>query len=100
VVVVYNQNIVEPLMKMSAAEWFKSKNQFLSDHRPDEVVVQGWEWTPNKVVPDQHVVYSAGARKFILFADYSTEGAHRASLDPRQPFHLYLDTLEFKKVPP
>jgi len=92
-VVVYNQNVLDQIMKLRASEWFAKKKQFMNDHRGD-IDVQAWEWIPDQVVPEQNIAYRAGARKVVLFADYASEGEHRAALDPQQRFRLVLDTLD------
>lgn len=89
VVVVYDTKLIEELLKMPASEWFSKKQQFLSDH-PNDVVAQSWEWVPGQPVSPQSINYRAGARKVFLFADYVTEGAHRAAVPPQQPFRLVL----------
>jgi len=92
-VVVYDQGVLDQLLKLRAAEWFNVKDQFLKDHR-DQVFVKGWQWAPSQRVTDQSVPYHSGARKVVLFADYATEGAHREVVDPQQKFHLELDKLD------
>jgi len=37
--------------------------------------------------------------KIAIVADYLREGDHRAALDPQQPFHLTLDTLNLDVRP-
>lgn len=93
VVVVYNKMVLDQLMKLKASEWFAGKSQFLNDHR-DDIAVRGWEWIPNQVVPQQSIEYRAGAQKVVLFADYASDGVHRAAIDPQQSFHLVLDALD------
>ncbi|HYH06467.1 MAG TPA: hypothetical protein VEK11_05325 [Thermoanaerobaculia bacterium] len=94
-VVVYDDKIVDQLLKMPAAEWFKNKKQLRRDFGND-VLVKEWEWIPSQSVDPQTIEYRPGARKVVLFADYATQGDHRAALDPQQPFHLTLDTLEMQ----
>lgn len=91
--VVYDTKVLDQLMKLRASEWFARKQQFLNDYS-NEVTVRGWEWVPSQVVDEQSVPYRSGARKVVLFADYHTEGDHRASIDPQQSFHLVLGPLD------
>jgi len=91
-VVVYDKNVLEQLMKVPAAEWFKKKDQFVNDHRGN-ITVQQWEWTPSQLVPQQTVIYRAGAQKVLLYADYASDGDHRAVVDPQQRFVLVLNKL-------
>jgi len=53
-------------------------------------VQKSWEWTPGQEIPKQTITYHAGAKKVVLFADYQTDGEHRATVDPQQPFRLVL----------
>lgn len=92
-VVVYDTKVLDQLMKLRASEWFARKQQFLNDFS-NEVTVRGWEWVPSQAVDEQSIAYRSGARKVVLFADYHTEGDHRASVDPQQSFHLVLGPLD------
>lgn len=94
-IVVYDDKVLEQLMKMPAAEWFKSKKQLRQDYA-NELLIREWEWIPSQTVEPQTIEYRPGARKVVLFADYGTQGDHRAAIDPQQPFHLNLDTLEMQ----
>jgi hypothetical protein len=98
VVVVYDPIALDQLMKLPARKWFADKKQFENDHR-GQIDVQSWEWAPSQSVGEQSVAYHSGARKIVVFADYLREGDHRAALDPQQPFHLTLDTLNLDVRP-
>jgi type VI secretion system protein len=93
-VVVYDSKLVEQLLKKKAADWFKEKEQFLKDH-PNQVDIHPWEWVPSQGVGELTVPYRAGARKVLLFADYSTDGDHRWVVDPQQRFNLLLGNVDF-----
>jgi type VI secretion system protein len=92
--VVYDGKLVDQLLKMRAADWFVQKAQFVRDH-PKQLMVHGWEWVPSQSVGDLVVPYDSGAKKIVLFADYATDGDHRAVVDPQQPFRLTLGPLDF-----
>lgn len=92
-VVVYDSKVLDQLLKLKSSEWFARKQQLLNDYS-DELAVKGWEWIPSQVVDAQFVPYRSGARKVVLFADYHTDGEHRASIDPQKPFHLVLGPLD------
>ncbi len=94
-VVVCDTKVLDQLLKLKATEWFARKQQFLNDYS-DALAVKGWEWIPNQVVDEQFVPYRSGARKVVLFADYHTDGEHRASVDPQQPFHLVLGPMDLQ----
>lgn len=91
-VLVYDEKLVEGLIKMPASEWFQKKKQYIADH--PAVVVQGWEWVPGQEVDPFKVPYRSGARNVVLFADYNTEGEHRAVVGPPKPFRIVLGERE------
>jgi type VI secretion system protein len=91
---VYDQKLMDDLLKMPAATWFTKKEQFLKDHEND-VVVTHREWAPGQAVAPLSIAYKPGVRKVVLFADYVTEGDHRAVVMPQQPFHLVLGERDF-----
>lgn len=95
VVVLYDATLLEQLLKLRAADWFAQKEQFQKDH-PSQILVRGWEWVPSQPVGRVEVPYSAGARKVVLFADYSSEGTHRQTLEPQQLFKLKLARDDFE----
>lgn len=91
---VYDQKVLDDLVKMRASEWFARRDQYLSDH-PRQVSRTGWEWVPGQPIAPFTLPYQAGLRKIVLFADYHTEGEHRALLHPQQPFRLFLRQQDF-----
>lgn len=93
--VVYNQKLLDELLKLPATDWFAKREQFQKDH-PDDLLVEKWEWIPGQEVPTQSVSYRPGAKKVVLFADYVTEGEHRATVDPQKPFRLVLGDRDFQ----
>ena len=93
-VIVYDKDLVEALLKMSANDWFAKKKQFIADHQSD-VAVQSWEWVPGQIVEPLSIDYRPGAKKVVLFAYYQTEGDHRAVIQPRQPAKIVFNDREF-----
>jgi type VI secretion system protein len=93
-IVVYDSRLVEPLMKLRAAEWFAQKKQYRKDH-PKEVEVHEWEWVPSQQVGKLSIAYQSGAQKVVVFADYGTDGDHRAAVEPQQSFDLRLRNIDF-----
>ena len=86
--IVYDEKLIDELLKIPATDWFAKRKQFLADH--PAVKVQGWEWVPGQVVEPIKIEYGAGARNVVLYADYHTEGDHRAVVAPPRPFRLLL----------
>ena len=93
-VFVYDKKLLETLLKTPATEWFAKRSQFLKDHG-NALAVENWEWVPGQEVERISVSYRPGARRVVLFADYVTEGEHRATADPQQPFKLVLGARDF-----
>lgn len=87
-VVVYDAKLVDELLKMPAAEWFRKKEQYAADH--PAVAVTSWEWVPGQSVEPFKVSYRSGARSVVIFADYQTEGEHREVVGAPKPFRLIL----------
>ena len=94
-VVVYDQKVLDEIMKVTAAEWFAKKSRFLADH-PTEIVVEAREWVPGQPVGALTIPYKAGARKVVVFADYHSGGEHRAVVPPQQPSHVLLGETDIK----
>lgn len=84
----YDDKLVEGLLKMPASEWFQKKQQYIADH--PAVVVESWEWVPGQIVDPFKLPYKSGARNVVLFADYQNEGVHRAVVGPPKPFRIVL----------
>jgi len=83
-VVVYDQKLLDEIVKIPAAEWFSKKNRILADH-PQELAVESREWVPGQPVAPLSIPYKIGAKKVVLFADYHSAGEHRAVIPPQQP---------------
>lgn len=95
-VVVYDQKVLDEVMKVTAAEWFAAKkNRFLADF-PTELMVESREWVPGQPVAPLTIAYRAGARKIVVFADYHSGGEHRAVVPPQQPSHVILGETDLK----
>lgn len=84
----YDDKLVEGLLKMPASEWFQKKQQYIADH--PAVVVESWEWVPGQIVDPFKLSYKSGAVNVVLFADYQNEGVHRAVVGRPKPFRIVL----------
>jgi len=87
-IVLYDDKLVEGLLKMPASEWFQKKQQYMADH--PAVAVQGWEWVPGQIIDPFKIPYRSGAKNIVLFADYHSEGEHRAVVGTPKPFRIVL----------
>lgn len=93
-VFVYDKKLLDTLLKTPSSEWFAKRDQFIKDYG-NALVVEKWEWVPGQQIERLNVAYRPGARRVVLFADYVTEGEHRATADPQEPFRLVLGARDF-----
>jgi type VI secretion system protein len=94
-VVVYNDKLLDEVMKLSAADWFGKKERLLADH-PTELAVESREWVPGQPVAPWTMQYHAGAKKIVVFADYHSGGEHRAVMPPQQASKVLLGETDLK----
>ncbi|MDR1982460.1 MAG: hypothetical protein LBQ08_01515 [Holosporaceae bacterium] len=84
-IVVYEQELVEELMKMSAYHYFRSIDQLIKDH-PDKIKIFEWELVAKKrITPWQKVEYPSDHMTPLagyIFAKYSGTGEYRAKIPP------------------
>jgi len=90
-VFVYDKKLLDTLLKTPSSEWFAKRDQFVKDYG-NALVVEKREWVPGQTFKDLKVAYRPGARRVVVFADYVTDGEHRVTRDPQEPFLLVLGT--------
>lgn len=82
IVAVHSEELLEKLLAMPAGEWFEKREQLKLDF-PAELSTWEWEIVPGQRIPmfklPRHVRKGQG---LLAFARYTTEGEHRARLDP------------------
>ncbi len=89
VVWVYDEELLKELLKLSAKAWFEKKEQFKRDFPSNEAFeVWPWEWTPGQKVMVQKIPIKAKSKGGIIFANYLTDGDHRARIDPAEDFQI------------
>lgn len=90
--IVYDKKVLATLQQMTAEQWFQQRDQLLQQYSQakHELDHWKWEWVPGQVVPQQVCKYGIGARGALIFADYFSPGAHRASVDPFRPLLVNL----------
>lgn len=93
-VFVYDKKLLDTLLKTPAVDWFAKREQFIKDYG-NALAVEKWEWVPGQQIEPISVSYRPGARRVVLFADYLSEGDHRATADPQEPFRLVLGARDF-----
>ena len=80
---VYNEKLRDDLLKMSAKDWFKQKDQIRRDYIEGEGLdCWSWEWIPGQKIPVQKLPLKSNAKAGIVFADYLSPGAHRIRFSP------------------
>lgn len=104
-----DKQLVKDLLKVPANEWFAKRNQYKQDY-PDQLIEGGsWEWVPGQNIPIQmlalternKVVRKVIPKRFqkiqavIIYANYSTPGAHRVRLAPYQDIKINLMENDF-----
>lgn len=81
VLVVYDEELLKRLLGLTARQWFTQRDQFRRDF---PLGYDAWEW---EVVPGQQIdpqPLSEDAIRSVatlVFADYQSEGEHRARID-------------------
>jgi len=90
-VLVSNNKLLKELMKMSAKEWFERKHQIQLDYPKETDLAAGsWEWVPGQAVKLDRVPVRRAIIGGVVFANYLTDGAHRAVINPRKDILLSL----------
>ncbi len=91
-VMVSDKKLLEDLQKMTAEEWFKSKEQIKLDFpKKGQVEVQNWEWVPGQLVQIPEMTVGPDIKGGLVFANYYKPGAHRAVVNPRKHFTIKLE---------
>ena len=93
-VLVYDDMLLETLVKTTAKDWFLMRNQFKQDF-PEGFDSWYWEWVPGQSVEDQHLPLKAKASAALVFANYVTPGDNRARLDPHKGVTINLGDRNF-----
>jgi type VI secretion system protein len=97
VVVVRDKDLLDRLIELPAAQYFEQREQLQRDF-PKDLDEWSWEWVPGQVVAPLSLRFRAGAKGGLVFADYLTEGDHRARFDPYRPFRLVLGETELSLI--
>jgi type VI secretion system protein len=94
IVTVADKKTLDEVSKFSARTWFAQKQDYVRMH-PSRVRVASWEWVPGERVDAVRVTGTAGAKGVILFANYSTPGAHAAVLPARGTIEIDFGATDF-----
>jgi type VI secretion system protein len=90
IVYVYDPQLVSQLTQMTARDWFDKKSQVR------QAFPNGFDVTSIEVVPGQKGSQAVAA---FVFADYASQGTHRARVDGLEHFLIDLGTKDFVIVP-
>ncbi|HJZ71511.1 MAG TPA: hypothetical protein VKE51_07195 [Vicinamibacterales bacterium] len=87
VVFVWDKATSAKLEALTAKDWFEKKAAMRRDDPKEQAfTTREWEWVPGQEVPDIDLNVPAASRKWLraifVFANYRTEGPHRAHLSP------------------
>jgi len=99
-VVVYDKDLLQELLKLNAHQWFQKREQYKKDHPDDEDFISWyWEWVPGQEVLPREISFGTGARGALVFADYVTGQDNRARFDPHQDVRIHLQEEGFTVEP-
>lgn len=87
VVFAWDKAIVGKLEALTAKDWFDKKTALRRDDPKERAfTAHEWEWVPGQDVPDIDLNVPAASRQWVraifVFANYRTEGPHRAHVEP------------------
>ncbi len=100
IVYVYDPQLVPQLTQMTAHDWFQKKSQVR------QAFPNGFDVTSLEVVPGQKGPIEAVSPKAsqaiaaFVFANYFSEGTHRARVDGLERFFIALGDKDFVITPP
>jgi type VI secretion system protein len=97
-VIVMDEKLLEKLLALGAEEWFTQREQWKRDH-PAGLRTWEWELVPGQPVEPFRLSGAAEAAAVLVFARYSTEGPHRARLDPYEVVTIELGEKGFELRP-
>jgi len=95
-VVVYDEKLMDQLMGMTAGDWFAKRGQIRRDYLEGAGFDSwGWEWIPGQRVPVQRLPLKAAAIGGVVFAKFTTPGAHRSRINPFDDVTIFLREDDF-----
>ncbi|MBF0225354.1 MAG: hypothetical protein HQK76_07855 [Desulfobacterales bacterium] len=98
--IIKDEKLFEKLITMSSKEWFDKKAQIKKDFANGlGLDLWEWEWVPGQKIPMQKLPLRPKAKAGFIFADYFTEGVHRARFNPYIDIKLFLLEKDFLVEP-
>ena len=90
-VLIFDEDLVKKLSALTSREWFKQRDQFKQDFPGDTGFSSlEWEWIPNQNVLPLSFPTKGKLEAVVIFANYTSEGAHRARITPNSDIKLKL----------
>ena len=100
IVYVYDPQLVAQLTQMTAHDWFQKRDQ-VRQAFPTGFDLASYEVVPGQKGPIEQVPPKASqAIAAFVFANYATDGTHRARVDGLERFFIALGDKDFVIVPP
>lgn len=99
VLVVYDEEVMRELSRLSADDWFEQAEQRLRDN-PDfeNFDLLQWEVMPGQVIPEVDLQLQPRASEGLVFADYYSEGDHRIRFNTSKRIVIVLGPNDFDVV--
>jgi len=100
IVYVYDQQLVAQLVQMTAQDWFQKRGQ-IRQAFPAGFDLASFEVVPGQKGPIEAVPpKSTKAIAAFVFANYASDGTHRARIDALDRFFIALGDKDFVVMPP
>jgi len=99
VLVVYEDDAMRELSRLSASEWFEQSDQRLRDN-PDfeDFDLLQWEIMPGQAISEVDMQLQERASEGLVFADYYAEGDHRIRFNTSKRIVIVLGPNDFDVV--
>ncbi|MFD2264249.1 hypothetical protein ACFSM5_15205 [Lacibacterium aquatile] len=90
--------LADEFAKITAADWFARRQQFLRDF-PEDIDVRSFEVVPGQILPTEKLAKPKVTAAGFIFANYTTPGAHRYRITTERDVKVTLDVKEFSVQP-
>jgi len=98
--VVYDDNLLGQISSLSAQDWFSQRKGILRNYTNEESYLERyWELVPGQPPFREEISFNVGARKVLIFANYSSPGHHRVLTDPHEDLRIYLKDADVCVLP-
>jgi type VI secretion system protein len=95
VVAIYNDALLKTLLTIPARQWFPNKAQYALDY-PQGFKAWNWQLVPGQTVPSQDLSTDTDiAYGVLVFANYRTDGDHRARIGSLEKVTITLEQKGF-----